>query len=601
MRRFKQAAQALNSIRNKSFFSILLFLIIPFLLTFYWVDKPLESVIEQKIGDSTREALHQVKFNTELFLEDMLRSAVEISTNPSITDLLTHPERFTDYEKLRLKDNVINKQYSSYYTETYVTLMDLYGNWHSTRYMDEGLYQQYTQSAWYKDMVQKPFQLRWMLVKDHYVYSDKRPLITLVKTITDLQTNRNIGMLLFGVAEKDLRKYLGMLEGEVYLVDGEGTVLSSPDSEKIGTSIGKEAFAAELGKAAGGQSIVVKDRVKWIVNYDTVGQTGWKIVQLIPYDTVFKEIFGIRRANILIVLGIFIVFMFITLSIALSISRPLQLLNKKMREVEERDFNSTLQVSGPSEISTLIGTYNKMLKQIRDLLQRVKEEYQQKEDMRFRALQAQINPHFILNTLNNIKWMAYIRGVKEVGDMLSSLGGILEGSIGRGGNLISLRQELQYIENYINLMKLKYNDKLTVHIDVPDTCLEQEVIKFLLQPVVENAIQHGIEPLPGKGEIRIEAEAAEALLILRVRDNGVGIPEAKLAEIRQRLETETGEPPSQHIGLKNVHERIRYHYGEAYGLTVDSRPGEGTEVRLALPLITYRKEESHETQNHAGR
>ncbi|WP_282936040.1 sensor histidine kinase [Paenibacillus sp. RC67] len=584
-----------NTIRHRIFFSILLFLVIPFILTFYLVDKPLERVIEQKIGDSARETLYQVNFNVGLFLDDMLKQAVDISTNPSITELLKSPDKFTDYEKLRLKDTVINKQYSSYYTETYVTLMDVYGHWQSTRYMEEGLYRQYTEAPWYKEMIEKPFQLRWMFTGDNYVYSDKRPLITLVKTITDLQTSQNIGMLLFGVAEKDIRKYLTPLDGEVYLVDQAGTVVSSPIEAKIGQNVAAETYISKIRGDRKGQVIVVKEGKKWIVNYDTVTQTGWKIIQIISYDTVFKEIFNIRRANIIIVLLIFLVFMIITLSIAFSISRPLKLLNKRMQEAEEKEFNSGLLVTGPQEINTLIATYNKMVKQIRELLQRLKEQYQQKEDMRFRALQAQINPHFILNTLNNIKWMAYIRNEREVGDMLSNLGSMLEASIGRGGSLITLRQEMSYIENYISLMRLKYNDKLQLLTDIPETYWNQEVIKTMLQPIVENSILHGIDPLPGKGVIQVRCWIEGERLILSVEDNGVGMTAERLREVHAWLDDPSQETWSKRIGIKNVHERIRLQYGDEYGLVIQSELNEGTNVQVILPvkLVEEGKEYDH--------
>ncbi|MCS7464790.1 sensor histidine kinase [Paenibacillus doosanensis] len=584
MGRILTIASRWNTIRHRIFFSILLFLVIPFILTFYWVDKPLEHVIEEKIGESARETLYQVNLNVGLFLDDMLKQAVDISTNPSITELLKEPDKFSEYEKLRLKDTVINKQYSSYYTDTYVTLMDVYGHWQSTRYMEEGLYRLYTEAPWYREMLGRPFQLRWMFTGDNYVYSDRRPLITLVKTITELQTSQNIGMLLFGVAEKDIRKYLTPLDGQVYLIDQAGTVVSSPAEDQIGRNVAEENYISRVKGERKGQVIVQKEGKKWIVNYDTVAQNGWKIVQIISYDTVFKEIFNIRRANIIIVLLIFFVFMMITLSISFSISRPLKLLNKRMQEAEERDFNSVLLVTGPQEINTLISTYNKMVRQIRELLQRLKEQYQQKEDMRFRALQAQINPHFILNTINNIKWMAYIRNERDIGDMLSNLGGMLEASIGRGDSLITLRQEMSYIENYMALMRLKYNDKLLLKTDIPETCWNQEVIKTMLQPIVENSILHGIEPLPGQGEIAIRSRIAEDRLLLSVEDNGAGMTPERLREVQEWLADTSPEPWSKRIGIKNVHERIRLQYGHEYGLVIQSELNKGTKVQVILPV-----------------
>ncbi|GGD47639.1 sensor histidine kinase [Paenibacillus nasutitermitis] len=584
-----------NSIRNKIFFSVLIFLIIPFLLTFYMMDKPLEKVIEQKIGSSAQDALYLVNFNVGLFLEDMLNSAVDITINPDITKLLKDPGAFSEYEKLRLNDTVLNRLFSSYFTNTYVTLFDRQANWLSTSYMPEHLIQEYVGSGWYREMIGKPYQIKWMLNNKQLLYSDRKPIITLVKTITELQTTDNIGMIVFSVAETELRKYLKGLQGSVYLIDKQGTILSSTDQPRIGQQASEEIDAAGVWKGTKGQQIIKKEGQKWIVNYDTVHINGWKIIQVVPYDTVFKEIFDIRRANILIFIIIFIIFSIITLSISYGISKPLKLLRKRMQELEERGFYSAIAVTGPEEIASLIETYNKMVNEIRGLLSRVKEEYEQKEDMRFRALQAQINPHFILNTLNNIKWMAYIRNDGEVGDMLSNLGGMLEGSIGRGASLIPLRQELDYIENYIGLMKMKFHDQLSVVVDIPEMLMEQEVINIMLQPIIENSLFHGIEPMAGKGCITIRARQEGERFVLVVQDNGVGIESGKLEELNRRLAAGSADPPPERIGVKNVHDRIRLQYGEEFGIRITSVPGEGTAVEYQLPIKKAEKGPGHET------
>ncbi|WP_409344348.1 sensor histidine kinase [Paenibacillus sp. MBLB4367] len=597
----KSSLQSWNTIRNRIFFSILLFLIVPFSLTFYYIDKPLESAIERKIGDSAREALYQVNFNVGLFLDDMLKSVAGISMNASITAMLQRPEDFSEYDKLRLQDTITNKLYSSYFTDTYVTLMDMRGNWYSSRYIDKNMYNEYVNASWYGDMLKSPYQIKWMINNKSFTYADKESIITMVKTVTDFQTSQNIGMLVFSVPEKDIRKYFTNLEGELYLLDETGTVVSGSHASKAGASFAYPAYLSQIFSGKRGQIIMEKDRTKWIANYDTVSQTGWKLVQVTKYDTVFKEIFDIRRANIAIFALIFIVFIGITYSISYSISRPVKLLNKRMQELEEKQFNSGLSESGPQEIVTLIGSYNKMVKQIRELIQRQKEQFQQKEDMRFRALQAQINPHFILNTLNNIKWMAYIRNNHDVGEMLSSLGSIMEASIGREGSLITLRQEIAYIENYIALMKLKYNEKLSVRYEIPEELYDCEAIKFMLQPIVENSIVHGIDQSNGLGEITIEAMREHDRLIVVVHDNGAGIEPDKLAEFRRSLSEPSDDRPLQRIGIRNVHDRIRLQYGEAYGLEIESDGEAGTTVKLVVPFKTHMGGDGYAAEGHAGR
>ncbi|RUS46806.1 sensor histidine kinase [Cohnella sp. AR92] len=589
----------MNTIGFKLVSSIVLYLMIPVLLTFYLMDKPLEKVIERNLGKSAQDSLYLVGLNVNLLFQDMLQASVQISGRSEVVSVLRKPEAFSEFSKLRLNDEILNRQTSSYFSNTYSTLIDLYGHRLSTSYMSDSSMTRLTESGWYKGMMTRPYQLKWMFSSRNPWYADSKPLVTLVRTVTDPQSNRNVGMILFSVAEEDLRKYLSGLDGRLYLVDQEGTVVSSSAKDAIGTKLSDVVGNLSYAGGGKGQEILVKDGRKWIVNYHSVGANGWKVVQLVSYDTVFREIFDIRRTNIIIFALIFIVFFLITLSIAYGISRPLKLLRKRMEELEGKDFNSSISVRGPKEIAALNDTYNKMVKEIRTLLQRVKEEYQQKEDMRFRALQAQINPHFLLNTINNIKWMAYIRSDNDVGDMLSHLGGILEGSIGRGGNLIPLRQELDYIHNYIGLMQIKYPDRLKIEMDVPEELMEQEVIQIMLQPFIENCLQHGIDPMDGVGIITIRARSEGDRFVLTLGDNGVGMPEQRLRTVRELLASPDGGEPPERIGIKNVHDRLRLQYGEPYGVDLFSEPGTGTVAEFRLPTKKARGGMGNGPSSHA--
>lgn len=598
MERIKRIVERLNSIRNRIFFSILFFLVIPFLLINHYLDRPMEETIEQKIAKSAQDALHLMKLNVQLFFEDMVNSAVSITIHADTKKMLKDPEALSKYEKLRLNDANMNRSFSSYFSNTYVTLFDRYGNWYSTRYLENDVYGQYVGSDWYQEMINTPYQIRWMFNDERFLYTDRNPIISVVKTITELQSSDNIGMIVFSVMENDIRKYLTGLQGEVYLVDKEGSIVSSTRRDMIGRSVAEEPYMPKLWTGKRGQLIQEEDE-KWIVNFDTVDLNGWKLVQRVPYDDIFKEIYDLRETKAFIITLVFIIFGLITVSISYGMSRPLQLLKKRMQVAEKKDFHSALSVAGPKEISSLIETYNKMVAEIRQLLNRLKDEYQQKEEMRFRALQAQINPHFVLNTLNNIKWMAYIRSDKEVGDMLSSLGAMLEQSIGRGGTLIPLREEIDYIENYIELMKMKFNEKLSLEYDIPEELMDQEVIKIMLQPVIENSLIHGIEPLNGLGRIQVSAVRNEHRFVLRVQDNGVGISPDKLKELTDRMEAGSEELPKR-IGIKNVHDRIRLQYGEPYGIEVSNRVNEGTTVVFTLPLKKTQEGIGDDDQSNAG-
>ncbi|QJC54383.1 sensor histidine kinase [Paenibacillus albicereus] len=548
----------------------------------YLLDKPLERVIEQKIGESNEDALSLVTFNVRLLLDDMVQASVEMTLHADIRAMLKEPGRYSRFERLRLSDAAFNRVFSSYFSNTEVTLVDRAGGWLSTSYVSEPAIRAYIGSDWYVELMSRPYQQQWMAADSRMLYLEPRRLVTLVKTINDFPAGDNLGTVTFSVPETDVRKMLRGLDGTVYLVDRDGQVVSSSSGARLGEAAPEEIALARIHQTGQGQRIIEKDGAKWIVSHDTVGTNGWKTVQIVPYDKVFEEISAIRRTNVIALVAIVLVFVLVSLTIASGMSRPLRLLRRKMADLERKQFHSTLQVAGPEEIASLIGTYNEMVREIRELLQRVKQEYRQKEEMRFRALQAQINPHFLLNTVNNIKWMAYLRQDNEVGDMLSSLGGILEGSIGRDGRLSTLGQELEYIRSYVSLMRMSAGD-VRLDIDVPEALLEQEALQMMLQPIVENALLHGLADRPGAGSVRIEARARDGAVAVTVRDDGSGIGPERLEALRRSLSGEAAGEPSGRIGVKNVHDRLRLQYGEPYGLEVESREGAGTAVSCLLP------------------
>ncbi|GGD59234.1 sensor histidine kinase [Paenibacillus nasutitermitis] len=583
------------SIRNQIIFLVLIILILPLLFTFYYLDKPLEKAIKAKIGYSAQEALKLAGRNIEYATEEMFAAANEIAQSPRVIQLLQDPEALTPYEKYELQISELNKVSRSNHT-SFVAVMDNIGHMTTSRYTEPQVYNEIMRSDWLAHLNTTPNQLLWVFRQTNYTFADKRPTVSLVRLIQEPQTHRKLGVLLYSKSEEDLYSYITGLEGKIYLADSSGTIISSGDKSKLGAALPTQYAVMDLKETSRGQATVGKGAEKKLVNYYGISQTGWTIVQIIPYDTVFKEIFDIRKANLTVSGMILALFVLLTIAIANNISRPLVVMVKKMTGMENNQFNSPITVNGPKEISVLQKTYNQMLGQLKDLLHRVKDEYKQKEEMRFRALQAQINPHFILNTLNNIKWTAYVRGEREVGQMLSSLAGLLEGSIVRGSSMNTLGEEVDYLRNYIVLMKLKFNEKLDIVFNVPEDLLQAETIKFMLQPVVENSIEHGLERLPGKGVIEVKAHQEGGILLLTISDNGIGIGMERLKELQTWLDADElveENDEAKRIGLRNVHERLRLQYGEGFGLAIDSRPGEGATVTFRLPFLRKKEGQKH--------
>ncbi|MDR6550536.1 sensor histidine kinase [Paenibacillus qinlingensis] len=580
-------------LQTKIMFSVVLFLIIPFCFTFYLIDKPMEKTIEQKIGKSNQEALHITQLNLQEAVGEMMSLTTSISLDESLIRILKQPDQFSVYERLRAADQTLSKMFSIYLHrwEYSISILDeqghLYSSLNNQKTSDAWLsfYDNYTRTEGTRDRFQ------WVYHENPWFAPSKGPFISLVKSINDFETNRRAGVVVMTASSSEFLHLFSELEGEVLILDDQGKVLVHPDRAMLGKDLSSESYVGRILSGTSGQLVdeTAENKERMIISYATVSKTGWKLIQRIPYNSVFKEIFKLREINITIVGVIFVVFLLITYSIAYGVTRPLKLLRRKMLHIEKGSLNSPIQVRGSDEVAALMMSYNQMIVQIKELIENVKYEHQQKEHLRFKALQAQIKPHFVLNTLNNIKWMAYMRQDHEVGEMISDLALMMEASIGRGEDQIPLSMELGYIQSYVHLQKIKYNEKVSLVIDVPEKLLSVSIIKFSLQPLVENSIYHGIEPLDGKGLIEVKAWAEHQQLFIQVADNGIGIKSEKVLEIQESLQLPDPPADSLHVGLLNVHHRIRHQFGAAYGLSLTSSENEGTRILITIP---YAKEEA---------
>ena len=258
-------------------------------------------------------------------------------------------------------------------------------------------------------------------------------------------------------------------------------------------------------------------------------------------------------------------------------------------EVEEPDTGD--------EISDLFRSFRNMILKIRELVEQNTAEQREKRKSELNALQAQINPHFLYNTLDSIIWMAEAGDRKNVVLMTSALAKLLRKSISNRNEMVTLEEEIEYTRSYLIIQKMRYVDKLEYEMDVESAILQMEVVKLIVQPLVENAIYHGIKYKEGKGLVRIEGGFGEDQVVLRIIDNGVGMTKTQLAHVFDERETDTRR---NGVGVLNVHRRIRLHYGGEYGLSFESAEGEGTTVSIHLPLPDPYRERRSGTADAEG-
>lgn len=374
--------------------------------------------------------------------------------------------------------------------------------------------------------------------------------------------------------------------GYVLLVDKEGRVLYHRDPQKLGTVIQEDYISRVLGSAGAGNFLTTLGDRKTLIFYTTVEATGWKLVGVVPYKEAGGTARVIQNYTLLAIILSALAAALWAYRIASGITQPLGKLLQVMREVEKGDLSVRAEAATSDEISVLASGFNRMLHRIEGLIGQVVEATAKQKEAELKTLQAQVNPHFLYNVLESINWMAISRGAMDISKMVTSLAGIMRYSLSPREE-VTLKEEIENIKRYLAIQKMRYGEKIDYVLDIAPGIENILIPKFTLQPLVENALVHGLEPKTGKGEIKISGYLKGEDIFLMVEDNGVGCEEGIIQEM---LAGKTG----GHLGLKLVEERIKIKFGPSYGLSFHSQPGQGTLVSLRLPRREAEEDGVHE-------
>lgn len=323
---------------------------------------------------------------------------------------------------------------------------------------------------------------------------------------------------------------------------------------------------------------------KYLVAYITSQHTGWKFASILPYSSILKNIMVVRTILILVYIGIFVLVMYLGFLFSKSITRPFKRLANEMKMVEEGEFEKIAQADmnmtkQGDEIAQLEYDFHLMVDKINTL---IKDNYLKQiavKESEFKALQAQINPHFLYNTLDSINWLAKVSKQYQIAAMVKALGSLLRNSISNKKEVISLKDEMSILEDYITIQRCRYEERLDFSMDIQQDYWEYMIPKLSIQPLVENSIQYGLEKILGICKIRVWAEPSENGLKIWVQDNGPGMENDFLTKLNKG----EVEPRGSGIGIKNIDDRIKIIFGAEYGIRVDSAPGKGTNVCIFVP------------------
>lgn len=437
-----------------------------------------------------------------------------------------------------------------------------------------------------------------VFVRPHAVLSDNGStyeVFSAVRVIRSLESGEPLAILKIDVPANDLNERIANLSGggerSVAVLDNKGIPIYEngifPDSTgNLGAYRGEGTITLGSGRSA------------VLMTYVTSPVTGWTVLQAVPLSVLLKDAETVNRQMLLVGLACLAASIFVSVLYSLRITRPLSVLRRSMKRVEKGEFGLSIPVESEDEIGHLSRTFNLMVSRLGSLTYRLYETEIREKNAEIASLQSQINPHFLYNTLGSISMYAELEGNREVVSMTNHLSALLRYSMGGGRSEVTIREEIEHIRGYLAIQSIRYEERLRYKIEARPGLLEQPIIRLTLQPVVENAIVHGLERGSGEVEIRIAISAENGQMLIAVEDNGPGMDDEALG--RQNAKMEEGllpDGPGGH-GLVNVHRRLALKYGRGFGVRLERSASGGIRAKIALPRVA--EEESEEGREGFG-
>ncbi|MDF2923768.1 MAG: hypothetical protein K0R57_2682 [Paenibacillaceae bacterium] len=577
-----------KSIRGQFLAAFFICIAVPVTVIFYFYYTSSQKLLIEEVSRANLQLLHNEAGAMNETAERMLHAANLISNDPEVLQFLkTDSLWMTDYDALQ-KYKVVDSRLN--YTATFmldgravIYLIDtrgyLYTNW---KVNDTAkTHAKITGFGWREDPLVREGYPMWLLARagqlDLNGLDPDEEMLVLVKDSRE-QLARSYGTVIVAYP-LDLQS--GRMKGERSAGDGIERLLLQDGKLLSGNpQLYDKLYVQAEGTAAAG----------YLKNGSMLDSLGWDLIHVSSKGQFTGQLEQLRNRSMIWLFLTFILLILLFVFLVLRIIRPVKQLVRAMTKVGMGDFH-TVKIEGAYEMKLLYAHFLKMVANLQQMILNLSEEQKRKEEARFQALQSQIKPHFLFNTLNSIKWSARLSGAEHVSRMINSLGKLLSASMRHDREIVSLREELEFVGYYVELQNIRFNHSIRLDIHVPEPLLAAGINKFTLQPLAENCIVHGgrfPEPL----SIRIAAQAEGGLLLVTVEDDGKGVkeqlpladsPGAGDGEEEGDGEEWNGKPGSG-VGLRNLQERIHLYFGPQYGLTLEPGDGGGAAVRIRIPL-----------------
>lgn len=546
--------------------------------------------LEKKFTESSEVIANQINHNIDAFLMGFDKLTVYPFSDKNYSELVKRLIQVFPADDIKLGDDMRNYFSSLQMLQhgilcVYVILDN--GNVYGYSDISNSLWATNRVGAedWFIEALKRDGGLTNSGLRRETQLFEQQNVISIARRVKNPVSNQALGTLVFDIDPYMLRFTVGQLrQGEYILADQfDNIIYSSLPVTQAQLNVMLE------GEASSNQGLrqihLNHNGSEWIGVVSNSIYSNWKTVYLLPKTSLYKETKQIVNLALLIIVFLLVIAMAASALVSRSIASPIKRLTILMRKVREGNFKLVADNSQKDEIGILAESFNFMVAKLNELFEQIKQEEKRKRVAEINTLRAQINPHFIYNTLNAIKVMAFMQQADNVAKLLDIVIQLLKYSVSSDRKLVTLAEEIRFIQDYVELLEKRYVKRFSIRYEVEPDLMQARIMPLLLQPIVENAIFHGLDTNPNSGEVIIKAQRAQdGTLILTVADSGKGMNERQLEELMSWKSRGSNELSG--TGLKNVHERIELEYGRSYGLFINSESDIGTTITLKMPMVT---------------
>ena len=580
------------SIKYKLLVSYILVITIPVLIGSYiplvFTQKIIIKEADKTLQFSLQNISDSVKYKMVKYNRIMNRIVTDYELGSTLSADFTGRENEAHYAAYEIYDKILKAEMKN--NDEEIISMKIYKKNKTLPKVSDILLDEkdYENNDWFKKVYRNKGISYW---KYGAVDMSDRSMLSTISLISPIRATNSVGLLEIQLNEKYIFDSIGSFnykkESVIFVTDETGNIIfKNPQDDSTAEKLFPKIQSQVLSSDSGSFTNIIDGDSYLILNRELNFQ-GWQVVVIIPVQALYENINTIRLFTFLTVLSCIIISLFITLFLANIMTSRLQKLARRMQSVKDGNFDVTMTVKGNDEITELSQVFNSMVGSIKNLIEEVYANKIKKKEAELRALQEQINPHFLYNTLSSINWLAVQANAPQIVDMIESLALFYRMSLNKGREVIPLKDEILQAGAYVSIQKIRYENSFQVYFDVEPGIENAPIIKLIIQPFIENAIIHGFNE-EMQGSIYVTANKRNDNIVIKVIDNGKGIDKEKVKTLLLPDQSGSGKG----YGMRNVNERIKIHYGEAYGISIESELQEGTIVEITLP-DTSNCEEGH--------